>query len=192
MSEQAMSARKPREWPSRERWAELRHNIYDTDGVHCSGALVDYTTTEELVTLRQALKERYRELGRELKQIKSALGPLAQQPRESVFVYWRRARRVTGENGDRIMDAEKRRRDRQTINDVQRALERGEVPSHTSNYCFLCGIPSPLLTALRERYHAALSAAIDAYRAAHVARTPIDDAAWQQELERRARIEAGD
>ena len=72
-------------WPNREEWAKRCRTVYADmlDNVVCSRKLSDYATPEEAEEARHALQERWRLLGRELREASAALGPLARQPGEA-------------------------------------------------------------------------------------------------------------
>ena len=69
---------------------------------------------------------------------------------------------------------------------LHETLDAGLVPWR-SNDIGSDGVP-PSFAVLVERYHAAWDAAVEAYEI-KIAATPVDDAAWQAELERRAEID---
>jgi hypothetical protein len=155
-------------WPSREEWAKRRTTYYgDHDGnVVCSRRLADYATPGEAAAARQALLELWRSLGREMREAKAAAGSEADRAR-------------------RLDDCRYRRH---TIRRVLReTLDAGLVPWRVNDIGSLDDVPSSFAL-LVERYRAGWDAAEEAY-AAEIATTPVDDAAWQAELERRAGID---
>jgi hypothetical protein len=79
------------------------------------------------------------------------------------------------------MRPETLRCDRRVTRETIAAIDAGLVPEHH-------GIRVPLLDEIFARYDAARRAADEAW-AVEVARRPIDDAAWERELERRRKYE---
>jgi hypothetical protein len=184
MTDQATTARKPREWPSREQFLQSRQGPYfdRMDGRFCSQRLADHASWDEIRTLRDVLRERYRVLGRELKQIKAGLGPQAQQqPRESLLVWYCRV----GEA--RLRELWTCQQRRQDINQLLRDMDGGIVPTRgrSSSRADIGEMP-PLLVTIQQRYETARRAALEARWA------EIDEEDWQRELKRRARIETAD
>ena len=177
-------------WPTREEFLERRHTPYsDRVFFDCSQNLLDYATPKEIKTLRHGLRERYRVLGREMRQMKAALGSQAKQRGEGPLRFWRR---VLGE--DRALALLHCRGQRHDINGMLRDIEqRGAPPAVPKLARSFAGTmhpervmdqPPPLLLTIMHRYWAV-------YRAALVACwEEIDEKDWQADLKRRAKIEA--
>jgi hypothetical protein len=128
------------------------------DGLECSQHLIAYATPDEIRTLRHVLRERYRMLGREMKQIKAELGPRAQS----------------------LHACQLRRQD---INQLLRDMDDGTVPTRgrNSNVANI-GEKPPLLQTIQDRYDAAYRVALEKRWA------EIDESDWQRELKRRAAV----
>ena len=102
MTEQATTSISNREWPSREEFLKRRQGPYwdRMDNLGVSRVLRDYATPHEIKTLRLALRERYRMLGREMQhKIKPALGPeKLQQKGETTLTWHRRVWAMSADN----------------------------------------------------------------------------------------------
>ena len=153
-----------RTWPSREEWAERHRTFYaDTadDVAHAvSRNPIDYVTSEEIDQAIEALTRTRNALLGPLRAAKQA----GDDERVAVLVA--------------VLQDDRRRRFLAT-----KALKAGRIPrAHYE------GAGLPELTTITSRYQAAVDAAVDAARRAIVAR-PIDDAAWERELQRRRNVD---
>ncbi|MCA1415289.1 hypothetical protein I6F30_29780 [Bradyrhizobium sp. NBAIM20] len=174
------------DWPTREEFLSRRQGPYvdRMDGLDYSRRLASYASWAEITTLYGALRERYRLLGRELKQIKAALGPLAQQPGETLIPWHCRVLAMSASEQDRVQELWTCQHRRQDINQLLRDMDDGIVPTRGRKSSVVdIGEKLPLLDTIQERYRAAYQAALEKRWA------EIDEADWQRELKRRARIE---
>jgi hypothetical protein len=189
--------RQPYEWPSRERWAEhYVHPPWD-EGDRCpyndrySQALSDYATPEEIAALTTALKDHYRKLGSELKAVNLCIDPAHQQQRgEGQVVWYRRYKELPEAERKPLAVAGLLRNERSRVNDLLARIRNDEIPNRTRDANYVPGKPGELVAPISARYQAAFEAARDAYFREYADQHVPDDAAWERELERRARIEA--
>lgn len=142
----------PRNWPSREQWAKRRRTPWGIPTT--SSEAREYLTEPELRALIEAMRQRWRDLGRQMKQAASG-------ERETI------------------------RERRQAINRGINALEAGRLPVLAQEHIGAKDLMAPYL----ERYQQAVRKDWATVCRKAEAR-PVDDEAWQQELERRAKIEA--
>ena len=56
-------------WPSREEWAKQRRTACYLDHQKISDRISDYATTAEIEALQIALRERWKQLGREIRKL---------------------------------------------------------------------------------------------------------------------------
>ncbi len=153
-------------YPSREQWVRQGFGC-DCDNVHVSVAIVDYATPEEIAAATEALKRLHTEEGRKMK---AATGWHVMQHR----------------NG------------RQRIREALKEIGKGHVPDGAmfagtvAALWHRLGINEPgslqVLADIGARYDAAHEAAWDAEKR-RVVEYRSTDAAWQEELDRRASVE---
>ncbi len=180
----------PIEWPSREEWAVGRRTFYAdevADAVHVSEKPEAYGSPEEVQAVLAEAKSLWAEMGRELK----TLGPAISDAE------WRRLWREAGSReakralegggiGRRIC----LRYDRSRLNlDIIKQLSKGWLPLGNDFGFASVDKRLPVLAELQRRYRAAWDEALEAKEREYAAR-PIDDEAWEKELQRRANIEA--
>lgn len=172
-------------WPSREEWAKHRRTAYAEETPYSPSKVTDYASdAEEINEAIAELRARWKVCGQEMAEAKGAAGELAQQPGETGMQYLSRYYAMTEAEQDLSYRPEKCRDERKMINEVIRYLRDGELYWRARNVLS----SSPMLSRIWDRYEAALQRANDA-RIEEIANKPIDDAAWEQELERRAEIE---
>jgi hypothetical protein len=92
-------------WPTREQWAYRQQHPYWDGETGCpfagkySHRLSDYATAEEIAALTAALKDLYRELGRDLRTANLQAASLKRQPGESSAAQYQRSRIARGRTG---------------------------------------------------------------------------------------------
>jgi hypothetical protein len=181
------------EWPSRGEWAKRERACYSDlfDDVAVSTKADDYGTAEEIAAAIDGLRHEWSRLGRELKIARHAAGSLLRQP-ETQYQATHRYLDMAEEDRarlDRVVFTQHLRRD---VAEFRRALEAGRLmPPHGLALAWrLEAIPTagPALRILFDRYEAAWERARQ-QRRDEILATPIDDAAWAKELERRAGLE---
>jgi hypothetical protein len=182
----------PYAWPTREQWAEQQRCTYwnwaDT-GCPFSDKfghrLSDYATPEEIAALILAVENIWRELGRRMKQAKRVAGPLCQQPGETRTACGRRWHALPdGEDKDLAAEPDYLRLTRQEVNLALAELRKDNFPPRHIPYPEAVRI---LIAPFKNRYEIAFQAAEEEW-AQQKAAVPIDDRAWQQELDRRERV----
>jgi hypothetical protein len=57
-------------WPSREEWAKERRTPYYDRFLSTSNSLAEYATPEEIAALKAALRKRWRNLGKEIRELR--------------------------------------------------------------------------------------------------------------------------
>jgi hypothetical protein len=175
-------------WPTREEWKkQQRTPYYDLfEDLPVSKELKNYATPEEIAAAVAELKEIYRVEGCKMRDAKRLAGPLAQQPGETGRDYCGRVLAMADAEQQIAHEVGLHREVRRVINKTLRTMGEGYLPSGG-------WIPeetrAPLAT-IKARYDAALKAA-EEVRPREIEATPIDDAAWEEELRRRASIEKG-
>jgi hypothetical protein len=153
-------------WPSREEWAERQRTVYYgyLEDLPRSGAIADYASPEEVAAAIKALREIWCDYGRRMRETKQRYG-----------LFWYR---------------------RREINDVIKQLRQGRIDYKFDWVLKTCADPEhatppiidPVLVAIQSRYCAAYEAEV-AEITRRVQATPIDDAAWEEELQRRKDID---
>jgi hypothetical protein len=182
----------PREWPSREVWAERRRTFYADDlPDYVSRDVANYGTSEEIEWAIADLEALYKDLGRKMKAAKAEAGPLVQQPGEAREAYYARWRAMSPADQDLAAAPDEFREARKAVREIVEALRDGYLPSgieFRQTFRHIEGLPS--VTNLVSRHRAAEQAAIEAKRR-EVEQTPIDDEAWEEELLWRAKVGSG-
>jgi hypothetical protein len=171
-------------WPSREEWAIRKRTAYDDDAPSVSDAVAHYASPAEIEQVIADLKARWKECGREMTTAKKAAGSLAKQPTETEIAYVQRYYTMTEAEQDLSQRPEDFRRERKLINEVIRKLRDGELCWRAQKVSSV----SPTLCTILDRRHAEGKRIFNEW-AARVANTPIDDAAWEQQLEWRKEME---
>jgi hypothetical protein len=175
-------------WPTREEWAKQeRTPYYDLfKNLPVSEELKDYATPQEIAAAVVGLKELYRTEGRKLKEAKRLAGPLAPQPRERIRDHYARYVAMTEHEKELSRTVGNIQDVRHESNKVLRCITKGYLPLHI-DCCFRKEI-EPVLATIKARYDAAKKTA-EVVRLRQIEATPIDDAAWEEELRRRASLE---
>ena len=182
------------DWPSRERWAYPSNTPYWDSDTGCPYAdkyghrLSDYATPHEVAVLTAELKNLYRELGRELRAVNLRIKPSDRQQRgEGHAAWYRRFRQLPPEDQELFNEAANLKSDRQQINDLLKRIADDAIPDFTRGGSVI-GRPAELVAPFLERYDAAFKAAREQWEQ-ECLQIPVDDAAWEKELEWRAGIE---
>jgi hypothetical protein len=147
-----------------------------------------YATVEEITIVITALKEMIREARRAERMANIALGPLGRQRGEGQRAYNRRVWREMSNAEREIVIAGHAPVWSGELKPILDELREGIAPWHWP----ICGgaVP-PLLDEIIARYRTAEREADETWRK-QVEATPIDDAAWEKESERRRQLEDDD
>jgi hypothetical protein len=151
------------EWPSREQWAAHYQHPHWDEGDRCpyydnySHQLSDYATSDEVTMLTAALKNLYRELGRELRNIN--LHTWQPQRGEKNADWYRRFRQMSAEDQETFQAAQHLRWERSAINDVIKRIRSNEIPNEARKSNFVPGKAGELVAPINARYWAAFEAA---------------------------------
>ena len=178
-------------WPTRDEWAYRRKHPYlDGDVVApVTRAIAAYASPQEISETMAKLNALQRTLFRTMRAIKREAGSLLRQPKETSLHYVTRCLAMPESERAPLTAYDRARWHRQ---DVRRALQAIlqeqtlplEVAHHSEE---LVAILGPLV----QRWSVASRAEHDRCTKEIADRTPIDDAAWQRELERRAGFDRG-
>jgi hypothetical protein len=184
-----------RNWPSREQWAYSRQHPYWDGETGCPFAnkyghqLSDYATQEEIAALIAALKDLYRELGRELQAANLRIKPSDRQQRgEGNSAWYRRFRQLAPEDQALFQAAGGLRSERSAINNVLARIRDDQIPNQTRWSNYVLGKAGELVAPFNARYQAAFEAAREQWEQ-ECLQIPVDDAAWEQELKWRRDLE---
>jgi hypothetical protein len=185
-------------WPSREEWTHrLQHPYWDCETGYpwkdrFGHKLSDYATPEEVAVLTTALKDLYRELGSELRAANLRINPSHRQQRgEGQKVWYQRFKLLPAQDREAFHAAGELERERSQVNDLLAKIRDDAIPNQTRHTNWVFGRAKPLVTPFAERYEAANKAALEQWKQECLQR-PVDDAAWEEELCRRKRIEDRD
>ena len=183
--------RTPRLQLSREEWAERRRTAYGDDidaMVHTSRAIDDYFTPQQKADLIAAFKALYVEEGRKLAKAKAAPGAFVHNPGETEGQFTMRWLQLPLSDDEKLkaIDWQVHQQHRKGINKALKLIAEGEMPFGPR--CDLPPKAKHLLEAAWEKYEAADKAA-HAEAEEKIRNTPIDDAAWEEELRYRAEWE---
>jgi hypothetical protein len=180
-------------WSDRPTWAQQHRAFHEDEASlvrdRISRALSHYGTAEEITAAIAELQGAAREARRTLRQARAAAGSLVRQPRERLGAYNARARARSEAEEALVAPVTCGLLRLQEIRAVLVDLGRGQLP-HVLHSRPMSGLPRlPILENLFARYRAAQDTAVAA-AAGERSERPIDDAAWAEELRRRAAIEA--
>jgi hypothetical protein len=175
-------------WLTREQWARRRSTpwlIY----INVSKRLCVYATSEEIAELQSALESRWREAGRAMYALKKAHPLVSAKDRPFRYLF-----AMSDADRDAQVENNHLRWERTAIRRLRHCLNTTDnVPAddrHARKYADnLTGRARKLYEAIETRWEEARREASDRALAEHRANNPIDDAAWAQELERRAAYE---
>ena len=172
----------PRKWPSREEWAEGRRTPYSDNCPRASETLSLYATPDEVQAIITGLKRSYSASGHQMRQMKTAYPDLITRLCDS-----------RGCGGFlRLSDDEQKcvepfmhaRWNRKEINRALKMIAKDDLPM-----CEEDGGHLPEFAEVLARYEKANAAVVAAWQE-KIAQSPIDDAAWEAELDWRRRVDA--
>jgi hypothetical protein len=178
---------KKHNWMTRERWANSRRHLHydECDDLPFARRISELASTTEIAEIVGELKRNYKEYGRALRAGNIAAGSLLQQKGETNSGwYTNRYRNMTDAEKDLVRACHVPRECRAAINRALKEIGYGTIPANIIDLG-----PVPLLEDILKRRDANWRAVTEA-AAAKKALTPIDDEAWEAELERRRRLEA--
>jgi hypothetical protein len=179
---------KPLNWPSREEWAYRRQHPYWDSDTGCPFAdkyghrLSDYASAEEIAVLIAALKNLYRDKGCEMRIAKLQ----ANERGLGNFSSYREWRHLPDEEKEVISRPLELKCERQVINKALADIRDNAIPDS----CWQCKQAEELLRPFHERYDDAFKAAHEQWKRECEQKISIDDAAWEEELQRRTDCEA--
>lgn len=192
------------DWPSRDEWARNRRTVYadDVDKVveAVSADPAVYATPAEIAQAAAELGDYWRSLGRQVRDANRdavAVFPLhgsRNRKRAAVLAFARERDRLSDEDKAVVEHAEALKHHRQLVNSAVDQLVgadgRAWLHAWTVDNAerWMPAGTCPTWRAIVARWKAACDRAADEYRA-QVAQRPVDDAAWNGELRRRADIE---
>jgi hypothetical protein len=86
-------------WPSREEWAKQRRTPYYDRFLCTSNSLAVYATPEEIAALKAALRKRWRNLGKEMRELRgnAASGVISDLKSDRSSLQWALALIAQGE-----------------------------------------------------------------------------------------------
>ena len=177
--------RRKHEWPSREKWAEHRRATYwdKFDDLPVSTRASSYATQAEIDAAIDALRQEWKSLLADLKKANQRAGSLLDGTKAERYFRWRDASERDQELINAVQDIQTRRRE---LNCALKLLREDRIPRSLDE-----GFLLPAVAFFKARYD-------EAYEKAHQQRereilaTPIDDAAWEEELAFRRKIESGE
>lgn len=167
-------SRKP--WPSREEWAKTQQTYYWDDYIPVSNRVRDYASDDELAAAVEELRSRIKLLDAQVREAKKVVGHLVQQKGETKMAYCRRWMAMTEEEQDKQASWDRPRDHARDLRGVLRALADGDLPRSSGD-----GLKAEVFG---ERYQQAVREYHDEQRRIYAER-PIDDEAWERELQRR-------
>jgi hypothetical protein len=179
-------------WCSRDEWAERTRSVYSdmTEGMDFGpSAVSSYASPEEIEQAIFELQCQWSRCGFEMRIAKKKAGPLAQQPGETGIAYYQRYCTMSEAEQDLSYAPERLRAERKAINKVIRGLRDDELVSEASQGIYR-GIMecSEALIVIRDRWDVLFKQDYDKF-VEMIANRPIDDAAWEEELQRRRDLE---
>jgi hypothetical protein len=185
-----MSDTKVHVWTDRDEWAKRTRTFYGDiaqgarDSV--SSRVLDYATQQEVATAVAELRDRWKALGRRLRELNKQLQPY--DGHREFYQLSSDQQRMHSDSRD-LSDL------RQWINKVAKDWENprlGTAYLDHAGYVGQNGMAKeeacPTYRAITGRWYAAQDAAEEAARI-RTENQPIDDAAWSRELKRRADLE---
>ena len=184
-------------WPSREEWAKQHRSLPCEYELRVSERAGTYASQEEIAAALAEAKALWTDMGRQVK----AAGPsISDKEWNERYLAASPARQNSGswDELNSLMDSPERKRielrhDRSELNrDVIKPLAEGWLPINHHYYPRSADFGLARLPKLKEllaRREAAWAAAHEALKAEYAAR-PVDDAAWEQEQQRRRSVTA--
>ena len=178
-----MKAGEKFKWPTREEWAVQQRTVYfDMLENLISNKLSDYASGGEVTAAITALRKIWCACGRQMNEAKRVAGVTLNRD-YYIYRYYK-----CSEEERKLVDAVLTYQDRRKrINQTIKFLREGQYHYYIS--WVLERDDCPPLAIIKARYDAAHAAAELKVRQ-RVEATPIDDAAWAKELERRRDIDA--
>ena len=180
---------------TRAEWARNRRTFYSDDyPTALSTNISSYASSDEIAKAVKALQSVYTKLGRTMRQSRC---PEVRQPREKQSDYLERWRALSEKEQDKADPYQKAQYTRRRIVEALKAIAAGDVTNVEFDRLGKLYALDPChqelepVARIRSRYRGAHAAAIT-WEWACVLVCPIDDAAWERELERRRRVEAYD
>lgn len=177
----AMRVIRQHDWPTREEWAERETAWYGYPEVSVSARVSDYMEPAKIDALLIRLKARWSELGKQGRAIRKQHPQCFRQKGETKGSFFSRWLQLPKDQA--IDDFSETRR--QVLRAIK-ILKDGGIPIYAYDGGLL-----PELEVLNGRRQSAYDAE-ESRIEAEVAATPIDDAAWAEELARRAEVERVD
>jgi hypothetical protein len=172
-------------WPLREEWAYRQQHPYWDYETGCpfvdkyKHRLSDYATEEEIATLIAALKNLWREKGREMRVAKLQAAERGLSERDWYHL-------PEGEEKEIAIRPGLLQSERKSINALLAKIRHGGISF--IRYNSGCEEATELLRPFNERFNAAYEAA-EAEWKYECLQIPVDDAAWEKELQRRQKWE---
>jgi hypothetical protein len=171
----------PHQWPTREEWA-AQQRVPSFDEYEFLRFDPPEFSSAELGTAIQALRSRWKAEGVRLRGF-AVPKDLRQQPGESIRAYYQRSKMMSQAERDLLQQAHWCQNLRQQINRVIKNLQNNERPDCNGETAI-----DELIEPVMTRWKMAHDAAIQKLEEKASAR-PIDDAAWEEELRRRAEFD---
>lgn len=186
----------PHQWPDREEWARRRRTVYTDDVANVrdqvSQHLPDYATAEQVDAAITELRTYWRQLGKDVRAANAAARnafPRWGDWRGDPAGYLDDMKALDAEAQSTLERADELAQHRKDVNGQIRDLAAGFLPRRTRWIRTSTPVgASPVLAGIVGRYHASQAAAEAAF-VERIRTAPIDDAAWQKELEKRAELE---
>ena len=182
------------QWPTREEWAEHQRAVYYDrfEDLDFDASLSAHASPTNVETLIFALQELWKAEGARMKLAAKAAGPLNQQPVETNTAHFQRWFGMTPEEQEIVSPVSESRCHRSNIKKAIKRLQNNRLPHSSDDLDWLLKDASvaKVLGPIHASYVAAREAA-EEKRKQEILATPIDDVAWEKELQRRASIERG-
>jgi hypothetical protein len=172
------------QWPTREEWAESQRAFYYDrfEYLDFDARLSAFTSPTEVETLISALQELWKAEGAQLRAL-NIPRKLKQQRGESGASHFKRWMEMNTADQELMTDGATLKSARRCINKTIKVLRDNRVP-----YWISGGGIGEILKPILARYEAARKAA-EEKRKQEILATSIDDAAWEEELQRRADLD---
>lgn len=176
-------------WDNREEWAKrVRSACYEEIPAR-STVLADYASEEAARAIAE-LRQLWRQYGQRMRELQAKTPHRIRQSGESVGAWNKRWAAMSNDEQRAVEAVLVLQERRQIINRMIVELREGTVPvQHHSIPQLLADNPVPTVGVIMQRYEDACYRALDAYRE-EVAKRPIDDAAWEEELQFRRMMES--
>jgi hypothetical protein len=172
------------QWLSREEWATRQRTCYYDlfEDLPYPRNLDAYASPEEITAAIAILEQEWKTEGIKLRQANRTVGPLAQQSGETPSEHLKRYLAMSEQEQKLCGIASDHRWRRKEIREAIKELQSNTVPRNFQHEA---------ISVIQTRLEAARLAA-EEKRTAEILATPIDDAAWEEELRWRAWIENGE